>query len=59
MLVTIYKLFIKHYLDYGNVVYDPPSSESFHQTLELRLYCTAVAITGTSGVHHLKNLFEN
>ena len=32
--ITIYKLFIKPHSDYGYVVYDRVSNESFHQSLE-------------------------
>ena len=28
-LLTIYKSFIKHHLDYGDILYDNPSNEHF------------------------------
>ena len=33
-LVTIYKSFIKSHLDYGDIMYNQPCKESFHQKLE-------------------------
>ena len=33
-LVTIYKAFIRPYLDYGDIIYDQAYKESFHQKLE-------------------------
>ena len=32
-LVTIYKSFIRTHLDYGDVIYDRVSNESFHESL--------------------------
>ena len=32
-LVTIYKSFIRSHLDYGDVIYDRVSNESFHENL--------------------------
>ena len=28
-LLTIYKSFIRHHLDYGDIIYDQPNNESF------------------------------
>ena len=33
-LITIYKAFIRHHLDYGNILYDQAYNISFHQKLE-------------------------
>ena len=33
-LITIYKIFIRPHLDYGDVIYDRAFNESFHQRLE-------------------------
>ena len=51
-LVKIYKSFIRPQLDYGDVIYNQASNESFHQNLEF-LQCSAAiiiteAIRGTS-----------
>ena len=46
-LVTIYKAFIRPYLDYEDIIYDKAYKESFHQKLESIQYNAALAITGT------------
>ena len=33
-LLTIYKLFMRPHLDYGDVVYDQPSNDAFSNKLE-------------------------
>ena len=45
-LLTIYKSFIRPQLDYGDVIYDQPNSESLCQTTETVQYKAAFAITG-------------
>ena len=45
-LLTIYKSFIRHHLDYGDVIYDQHYNNSFHQKLESIQYNAALAITG-------------
>ena len=50
MSITIYKAFIRPYLDYGDVIYDHPVNESFHQHLESIQYNAVIrgAIKGKS-----------
>ena len=43
--MAIYKSFIRPHLDYGDVVYDRDSNESFHQNLESLQYSVAIVIT--------------
>ena len=45
-LVTVYKVFIRPHLDYGDIIYDQTYNESFHQKMESIQYNTALAITG-------------
>ena len=45
-LVTIYKLFIKLHLDYGDILYDQTCKNAFHKRLESIQYNAALAITG-------------
>ena len=45
-LLTIYKLFMRPHLDYGDVVYDQPSNNAFFNKLETVQYNAALAITG-------------
>ena len=56
--VTIYKSFIRPHLDYGHVVYDRASNESFHQSLESLQYNAAIAVTGTIRGTSSENLFQ-
>ena len=45
-LITIYKVFIRPHLVYGNIIYDPAYKEPFHQKLESIQYNAALAKTG-------------
>ena len=45
-LVTIYKLFIRPHLDYGDVIYDQPNNYSFSDKIEQLQYKARLAITG-------------
>ena len=45
-LVTIYKLFIRPHLDYGDVIYDQPNNDSFSDKKEQLQYKECLAITG-------------
>ena len=44
-LITIYKLFARPHLDYGDIIYDQTFNESFHQRIESIQYNAAIAIT--------------
>ena len=57
-LVTIYKSFISPHLDYGDVVYDQASNESFNQSLESLQYSGAIAINGTIRRTSSEKLFQ-
>ena len=45
-LVTIYKLFIRPHLDYGDVIYDQPNNDSFSDKKDQLQYKECLAITG-------------
>ena len=45
-LLTIYKCFIRHHLDYGDVIYDQLNLSSLANKIESVQYNTALAITG-------------
>ena len=45
-LITIYKLFARPHLGYGDIIYDQTFNESFHQRTESIQYNAAIAITG-------------
>ena len=34
VIITMYKAFVRPYLDYGNMIYDEACNETFHQKLE-------------------------
>ena len=44
-LLNIYKAYLRPYIDYGDVIYDQLSNESFCEKLETVQYKTALAIT--------------
>ena len=45
-LITIYKSFVRPYLDYGDIIYDLPNNECFTQKIERIQYNATIAITG-------------
>ena len=45
-LITVYKSFVRLYLDYGDVLYDQRNNESLWQKIESVQYNAALAITG-------------
>ena len=45
-LFTIYKPFVRPYLDYGHIIYDQPQNQSFCNKLESIQYNAALTITG-------------
>ena len=45
-LITIYKPFIRPYLNYGDILYDKAFNASFHQKIESIQYNACPAITG-------------
>ena len=58
-LMTICKAFLKPLIDYGDIIYHQPQSESFCEKIESVPYYAAIAITGaiqgTSCVRSIKN----
>ena len=47
-LITIYKLFARLHLDYGDIIYDQTFNEFFHQRNESIQYNAAIATTGAN-----------
>ena len=45
-LLTIYKTFVRPILEYADIIYDKPHTESFKDKLETVQYNAAVVITG-------------
>ena len=45
-LLSIYKAFLRPWIDYGDIIYDQPQNESFCDKIESVQYKAAVAITG-------------
>ena len=45
-LITIFKSFIRPYIDYGDIIYDRAYKTSFHQNIESIQYNSALAIMG-------------
>ena len=44
--ITIYKAFVRSYLDYGDIRYDQAFNMSFHHKLESVQYNACLSITG-------------
>ena len=54
-LVTIYKLFVRPHIGYGDIIYDQPNNDSFCDIIERVQYNAALAITGAiKGTSQLK-----
>ena len=45
-LITLYKSFIRPYLDYGDIIYEQGFNSSFQEKLESIQYNASLAITG-------------
>ena len=45
-LITVCKAFLRHIIDYGDVIYEQPQNESFCEKLESIQYKAALAMTG-------------
>ena len=45
-LLTIYKLFIRHHLDYGDILYDKPENQNFQNKFKKVQYRACLAING-------------
>ena len=45
-LITIYKVFVRAHLDYGDIHYDQAYNMTFHQKLESIQYSASLAING-------------
>ena len=43
-LNSIYKAFVRHHLDYGDVIYDEVYNKTFHQKLEFIQYNACLAL---------------
>ena len=57
-LLTIYKLFVRPHLDYGNVIYDQHYNNSFHQKIESIQCNAALAITGAIRGYSREKLYQ-
>ena len=58
-LITIYKVFIRPHLDFGDVIFDQAFNNSFHQRLEFIQYNAALAITGAIRETSKKKLYHS
>ena len=45
--ITIYKSFIRHHLDYGDVTFDQAYNKSLYESLEFLQYNASLAVTVT------------
>ena len=56
--LTIYKSFIRPYLDYGYKIFDKAFNESFHAKQESLQYNTTLAITGAIRGSSIEKIYE-
>ena len=57
-LSTINKVFVRPYLDYGDILYDQSYNMSFHQKLESIQYNACLTITGAIRGTSKENLYQ-
>ena len=57
-LITIYKTFVRPYLDYGDILYDQTYSMAFHHKLESIQLSACLAITGAIRDTSKGNLYQ-
>ena len=58
-LITVYKSFIRPYLDYGDIIYDQAYNVSFHQELGSNIqYNAALALTGVTIGSYREELYH-
>ena len=57
-LITIYKAFLRPWIDYGDIIYDQTQNESFCEILESVQYKAALAITGAIQRSSSKKLYQ-
>ena len=57
-LITLYKAFVCHHLDYGDVIYDQAHNALFHQKSESLQYNACLAITGTTHGSSREKLYQ-
>ena len=58
-LLTIYRIFVRPILDYVDIIYDKPLTESFKDILEIVQYNAALVITVHLKVHHVTVFTES
>ena len=57
-LLTIFKVFLRPLIDYGDIIYDQPHNISFCEKLESVQYSAALAITGAIQGTSNENIFQ-
>ena len=57
-LLTVYKTFVRPYLDYGDVIYDKVFNQSFHKKCESVQYSAVLAMTGAIRGTNAEKLFQ-
>ena len=58
LLITAYKTFLRHLIDYGDIIYDQSQNESFCENLEFLQYKAALAITGAIQESSREKLYQ-
>ena len=57
-LITLYKVFVRPYFDYGHIIHDQAHNASFHQKLESLQYNACLAITGAIRCSSREKLYQ-
>ena len=57
-LITLFKSFIRPYLDYGDIIYEQGFNSSFHEKLESIQYNASLAITGAIRGTSMEKLYN-
>ena len=57
-LVTVYKVFVRPHLDYGDIIYDHAYKGSFHQKLESTQHNAALAKTDAIRVTSIEKFYQ-
>ena len=57
-VLTIYKSFIRPYLDHGDIIYDTAFNESFHAKLGSVQYNATLAISGATRESFTEKIYE-
>ena len=59
LLLTVYKVFVRSLVDYGNIIYNQPHKESFCEKLESVQHKATFTITGAIQGTSCDKIYKN